>query len=113
MGACAPRGRENSPGERSLFLAPAGATGRVSASPPTAPRFPAAAQAHGIDDVRNFTGVPVLAGIPHITTHADLRARAVQAALSAGAVAMTLLLIFTIFALLASDNYTLVRMLSR
>ena len=68
---------------------------------------------HGLDDLRSFTVVPVLAGIPHIATRAAGRGAAAQAIYTAGVMTLALVLIFAIFTFIASDNYTLVRILSR
>jgi polysaccharide chain length determinant protein (PEP-CTERM system associated) len=48
---------------------------------------------HGLDDVRSFTKLPVLASIPQLTTRADIRRRTWRTRVAAGAGVVALLVI--------------------
>jgi hypothetical protein len=66
---------------------------------------------HNVDEVREFTGVPVLATIPQIG--AGPRRGWVRAALSTASAVAAVALVATLSAYLAHGNDTLVRLLQR
>jgi hypothetical protein len=65
------------------------------------------------EDLRVFTGLPILARIPRIVTDADRRRRRVRFRLAAPAVVVGLVLIVGASHVVAHGNEQLVRMIDR